>query len=89
MAKVNVDLFRQLQTISREALSIWGEALRLLDKQGLFCDECGEVAPKNGFYPLIVHGPSSVSGLTCNDCDREIRARIKREKKQNGKTTTF
>jgi hypothetical protein len=83
MTKVNIALLRQLKIIAHEALIIHSEATCLLVEQGSFCDECGETKPKSGFYPLIACGPGSVSGLICNDCDREIRARIEREKRDD------
>lgn len=71
--KVNIGVLRQIQAVAHDALAIWGEALRLLMAPGLFCDECGDTKPESGFYPLIAHGPNSISGLICNDCDRKTR----------------
>jgi len=62
MAKVNLEQLR--------------EARAILDK-GWFCDECGETDPPSGFYPLYAHGPNSLSGLLCNDCDRKLKERAK------------
>ncbi len=39
-----------------------------------FCDTCGRISPPCNFYPLWAWGPDSISGLTCHDCDKEMRA---------------
>ena len=39
-----------------------------------FCDICGDTEPESLFYPLgIFYGPSSISGLICNDCEQKLR----------------
>jgi len=57
------------------------EAKAILDK-GWFCDECGKTDPPSGFYPLWAHGPNSLSGLLCNDCDRKLREQAKQVRGQ-------
>jgi len=57
--KVNLDVLREAQEIRAEHL--------------LFCQDCGETEPANGFYPMGIRGPDSLSTLLCNDCEQERR----------------
>lgn len=66
--KVNVELLRQLQKSAAEAQSLY---LAAASEHYPFCDQCGETDPVNGFYPLGIGGPGSISGLICNDCRQE------------------
>ena len=52
-------------------------------KNLMFCRECGETNPKNGFYPLMGgwSGPDCLSFFICNDCDTRLRKQQKRQDK--------
>ena len=50
--------------------------------RGWFCDNCGETDPPSGFYPLWAHGPHSLTGLLCNDCDRKLKEQAKQTMSQ-------
>ena len=71
--RVDLDALRAKQDRARalmaEAAELYGE----LAKAGSFCDTCGRIAPPCNFYPMYAYGPNSVSGLTCNDCDKASR----------------
>jgi len=71
MEKVNLDLLRQVDQVREEALRIMLEATRILWSYETFCYECGRIKPESGFYPLVIQGPNSISGLICNDCRRK------------------
>jgi hypothetical protein len=48
---------------------------QIADTAGIyFCDTCGRISPPCNFYPLWSWGPDSISGLTCLDCGKELRA---------------
>lgn len=79
MVKVDVALLKELQEL---AFSISAFAFRATTKYGMFCDECGEVSPECGFYPLRGFGPHSVSGLTCIDCEAKQRREVQSKKKE-------
>jgi len=51
------------------------KAQEIRNKYPMFCDICGIVNPPDHFYPLGIHGPDSISGLICNTCERELRAK--------------
>lgn len=70
---MKVDL-GSLHMMQDAAKALQNQALRLLGhiaRLGVFCDECGEIDPPSGFYPLLTGGDGSLSGYRCNDCMRD------------------
>lgn len=70
MKRVDLVALRRLKEevdeAERKHWELWHELLAFLP----FCDICGIVEPECGFYPLGIHGPTSISGIICNDCGR-------------------
>ena len=60
--------------IDREAL--WN-AHHIIEATPPFCQDCGETDPSDGFYPLLIVGPTSLSPLLCKPCEitRRLEAR--------------
>ena len=54
---VDIELLRKAREIQRE--------------RPVFCDYCGVVNPPDGFYPLGIGGPDSISCVICNKCAQE------------------
>ena len=81
---------RQAETISEDRAELLGKADIIWKNHPIFCDKCGETDPENGFYPgsgfTVYAGESrfspiarygSLSGLPCNDCDKQMRVQTK------------
>lgn len=79
---------RQAETISEDKAELIGKADIIWHNNPVFCDRCGETHPKNGFYSTLSFQGSNVSlflsrasrsdslsGILCNDCDRQMRLR--------------
>ncbi|KKM66706.1 hypothetical protein LCGC14_1478480 [marine sediment metagenome] len=79
---------RQAETISEDKAELLGKAEISWRNHPVFCDKCGETDPENGFYStLSFQGSSgslfmgktsrsdSLSGILCNDCDKQMRTR--------------
>ncbi len=92
--KVDLELLRdareirQAETISEDRAELLGKAEISWHNHPMFCDECGETKPEDGFYPgsgfTVYTGPNqycsatrsgSLSGILCNDCDKQMRIR--------------
>ena len=71
--KVDLELLRKVDEIQEMVLKIQSLTSGILFEHPYFCDRCGETEPESGFYPLWAHGPGSLSGLMCNDCEKQMR----------------
>ena len=84
--KVDLELLRdareirQAETINEDRAELLGKADISWHNHPIFCDRCGETEPEDGFYPgggffVSRSRHASLSGILCNDCDKQMRIR--------------
>ena len=58
---------KESMQLQQQVVELWQKIFHVMH-EGLFCDSCGRIEPPDGFYPLNMGGPDSISGYLCHEC---------------------
>jgi hypothetical protein len=71
--KVDLEAVKVLEETRKHSMELSFLIAGFITGLGMFCDQCGDLRPVDGFYPLCSSGPDSISGCICNSCEKEMR----------------